>query len=118
MNNIPLWYIKLAETLRLQMVYPAIMVIGSVTMAIVHIEALNGFFSGVIAYIFFVLSIILAGSGSGDSAVTRGLVTLCVFLEIPHHEDGNTGTAYYFLFIITGVLCTLIQLFYLSSLIF
>ena len=85
---------------------------------ITHIEALNGFFSGVIAFFLFVLSIILAGSGSGDSAVTRGLVTLCVFLEIPHHEDGNAGTAYYFLFIITGVLCTLIQLFYLSSLIF
>ena len=116
MNSTPSWYIKLAETLRLQIVYPVIMIIGSFSMAVVHIDALNGLFSGTLAIAFFVLSMILTGSSSGDHAVTRGLVTLCVFLEIPHHEDGNAGVAYYFLFIITGVLCTLVQLSYLVNL--
>ena len=118
MNSIPSWYIKLAETLRLQMVYPAIMIIGSVSMAITYIDAFDGIFSGMLATLFIVFSMMLNGSFLGNSALTRGLVTLCVFLEIPHHEDGNAGVAYYFLFIITGVLCTLVQLSYLVNLVF
>lgn len=115
---IPTWYLRLTRTLHLDLVYPAVMVIGSTALVITYIDAVSGFFSGIVAITFFALAYLLnSGYGRGNLA-TRALFTLCVFLETPNQYDPNAGLAYFFLFIITGIVCTLVQAAYLFSLVF
>ena len=113
--RIPQWYLALASTLHLNIVFPIAMVLGSVAASIMFIEALSGFFSGTLAFTFLMLAYTLnKGYGRGN-IITRALFTLCVFLEVPEHNDNNAGLAYFFIFIITGLVLLLIQLSLLGA---
>ena len=108
--RIPQWYLALASTLHLNIVFPIAMVLGSVVAGLTLTEAMSGFLAGTLAFTFLMLAYTLnKGYGRGN-IITRTLFTLCVFLEVPEHNDNNSGLAYFFIFAITGIILLLIQL--------
>ena len=113
--RIPQWYLTLASTLHLNIVFPITMVLGSVVASLTLTDALSGFLAGTLAFTFLMLAYTLnKGYGRGN-IITRALFTLCVFLEVPEHNDNNAGLAYFFIFIATGLVLLLIQLSLLGA---
>lgn len=117
-HYIPSWYITLARTLRLYIVYPLVL-FGSLFVLAWHCAyaVYHAFTLCLSLGCFTTAYLINRGYGRGN-IITRALFHFFVFLEIPNHNDNNAGLAYFFMLLVVGALLLLGQLAYWMMLIY
>jgi len=75
--RIPQWYLALASTLHLNIVFPIAMVLGSVVAGLTLTEAMSGFLAGTLAFTFLMLAYTL-NKGMGVATSSHALYLRCV----------------------------------------
>ena len=74
--RIPQWYLALASTLHLNIVFPIAMVLGSVVAGLTLTEAMSGFLAGTLAFTFLMLAYTL-NKGMGVATSSHALYLRC-----------------------------------------
>lgn len=105
-------YVKLATTLKLGLVYPILLVAVVGVMALLTYDALFYFGLFTLALVQFAMAYIINLGMSNTNPFASKVFEVFVLAEIPHHNDGKAGLAYFFIFIMLGAALTAAQLVY------